>query len=90
MIDLGAILGAVIAGIAIGGISGGLTAWVAFRIKFERFQAMDMQREKAWEGWRKEFVETFTKRLDAHAAELKAGGSFEHRIARLEKKVNGN
>lgn len=77
--DAGQILGSIIAGVAIGGISGGLAAWVAFRIKFERFVAMDEQREEDWVTWRQSTVD---KRFDAHAEHL---ARLETRVTRLER-----
>lgn len=81
--DLGSVASSVVVGLVIGGISGGLTAWVAFRIKFERFVAMDEQREHDWYGWRG----IVDKRLDAHAAALAPLASHDGRIDRIERKV---
>lgn len=88
-LDIGSIIGAIIAGLVLGGLSGGMAAWVAFRIKFERFQAMDLQREKAWTEWREHLMDEHVrrraeidKRLDAHADEIK---DFQRRVTRLER-----
>ena len=85
--DTGTLLSSIIAGLTIGGISGGLTAWVAFRIRFERFLAMDSQREDDWINWRHEA----NRRMDSHAADLKLLASHEIRIERMERRIfNGH
>ena len=37
-------------------LGGALGAYVTFRIRFERFEAMDTRREQDWSNWRKDIT----------------------------------
>lgn len=54
------------------GITSGLGTYIAFRIRFERFQSKDIQREEDWKLWRAQLEERITRmdtREQAHERE---------------------
>jgi hypothetical protein len=78
-VDTTYVVGAVIAGIVLGAISGALTTWVTFR----SFMAMDARREEDWKKWR----DVVDKRLDRHSAKLEPLGALAETIKNNEERL---
>jgi hypothetical protein len=68
------------AALMVGAISGAGTAWLTLRNRFERFLAMDEERNLSRNEWR----QTTEKRQNSHAKDIKQMSNHEFRIAKLE------
>lgn len=72
-----------LAPLVIGCISGLVAGWLALKSRFDRFQAMDEEREGNWREWR----QTVDKRLDSHADRLQCLADHETRLKQTEGEV---
>lgn len=68
---------------------GALSAWIAFRIRFERFDAMDKEREKAWWVWRDGLDEQLAERERQSERNTELLQRLEERVKALERDQNG-
>jgi adenylyl- and sulfurtransferase ThiI len=73
----------ILVALIVGGIAGGVSSWLALRIRFERFQSKDDEREEARKEWRA----NVEKRLDSHARELRKLATHEIRISEVQQEV---
>jgi hypothetical protein len=68
------------AALLVGAISGAGTAWLTLRNRFERFLAMDEERNLSRNEWR----QVIERRLNSHAKDIKQMSNHEFRMAKLE------
>jgi hypothetical protein len=63
-------------------------AWIAFRIRFERFEAMDKRREEDWNSWRRSLDGTLHEREVHSRANTEMVYRLGERMTALEKRVD--
>jgi hypothetical protein len=66
---------------------GGVVAWVTFRVRFERFESKDAEREKSWWEWRRALDQTIREREEHSRANTDALVRSEERVKTLERRM---
>jgi hypothetical protein len=63
---------------------GALGAWITFRIRFERFEARDQEREKYWAEWRRG-MEEFRRKVEDRPVNGHSGLTL--RVEKIEAEI---
>lgn len=61
-----------------------LTAWIIMRVRFERFEAMDKEREKHWTEWRRAIDEWKNK---VENRPVNGYATLVHRVERIDSEI---
>lgn len=74
---------------ALTAIAGILTAWITFRVRFERFEARDAERESAWWEWRRTLDQQLREREEHSRTNTATIHQLIERTGSTDKRVEG-